>query len=134
MKLFFCLLFCFAMNLNVFSSTYSYLPVFKPNEDSLYLIVGLKETDQANINALTTKFNTIENCKVLLFCKNLNVFVLTFNSSVNKERSEIFSDLEKNIGSSIKIYLKEGETKDILKNCYLSDSQITPEIKTLLAN
>ena len=102
--------------------------------DTLYMVIGIKETNQTTINSVKSQLESNTECKVLTYCKNLNVFVVMFQNSEQQSISDLFASTEKKVNNGIKLYLKEGSVKDILSNCYFTESQITAEIKTLLSN
>jgi hypothetical protein len=128
MRIFYCLFFLFCLKPDLIGLNKNI------SGDTLYMVVGIKETDQTSISSLKSQLESNTNCKVLMFCENLNVFVLMFTNNEGQVISDIFADTEKKINNGIKLYLKEGKVKDILSSCYFTESQITPEIKTLLSN
>ena len=99
--------------------------------DSLYITIQIIDVDLATVNKIINQVETINNCKVLIFCKNLSAFVLKFNNANNNNVNDLFERI-KITTNNYNILLKEGSVKEVLNNCYLDKGAITPEIKNLL--
>ena len=133
MKIFFCLLIVLLFNLNFLGSNNKHIFANLLPTDSLYITIQIIDVDIATVNKVINQVETINDCKVLVFCNNLSAFVLKFKNANSNDITDLFEQI-KTTTNNYNILLKEGSVKEVLRNCFLDKEAITPELKYLLEN
>ncbi len=128
MKALSCLFFLFLVKTSLLGSNVKITP-----SDTLYMTIYLQEKDPVTLASINSQIESIDDCKILMFCNTLNVYILMFENASGKDIKDLFSVVEKKINYSVKLYLKEDSFKDILRDCLTYESKISPDIKLLLS-
>ncbi len=128
MKALSCLFFLFLVKTSLFGTNVKITP-----SDTLYMTIYLQEKDPVTLASINSQIESIDDCKILMFCNTLNVYILMFENASGKDIKDLFSVVEKKINYSVKLYLKEDSFKDILRDCLTYESKISTDIKLLLS-
>lgn len=124
------------VSINTFSQSNPVLS--SPNDESgitTKILLGITHNDDAVYSSLRTTINAMQGAKVLSYCNNHAVFMITYDANFYADANDFLIKLQKQSPDhALLLNIKQGDFDGFVKNCEPADAADAKRLKASLDN